>query len=51
MKITYYGHSILIAMIGVMVIETTNTIGFSLFGGFIIGIALRLARKSGEENI
>ena len=48
--ITKYGHSIIIAMIGLW-----TPIAFDSFAGYfaaggIIGIALRLARQSGQES-
>lgn len=49
MKITPYGHAVIISVLGVLLLSF-NGIIYSLVGGFMIGTGLILARKSGEEN-
>ena len=48
-KITKYGHSILIAMCGVF-LAGYDFLWASFFGGLLIGYGLLLARESGQEN-
>lgn len=50
MKITTYGHSILISTLGLWVCLFSNTLMWSWFGGTLIGFGLVLARKSGKED-
>jgi len=48
-EITKYGHSIIIAMIGVF-LSSYNFIWTSFLGGLLIGYGLVLAKQHGEEN-
>lgn len=48
-KITKYGHAIIIAMLGVF-ISSYPWIWTSFLGGLMIGYALVLAKQYGEEN-
>ena len=48
-KLTQYGHAIIIAVFGVMIITLSSSVLFNFFGGLIIGTALVLARNSKEE--
>ena len=49
-KITTYGHAILISMLGLWIAIMFNGVAGGLMGGFLIGVGLRLARKSGEKE-
>jgi hypothetical protein len=49
-KITTYGHSIIISMIGLWTFLLFPGIIGYFVGGLIIGFALRLARRSGLED-
>lgn len=49
-NITKYGQSIIVAMMGVFMVSMSTGIITSAIGGLFIGSALKLARKSGEEN-
>ena len=49
MKITTYGHSILISIMGIMICSVNNLL-WAMVGGFMIGTGLYLARKSGYED-
>ena len=48
-KITKYGHAILMAMSGIFV-SSYPWLWTSFVGGLLIGYGLKLARESGEEN-
>jgi hypothetical protein len=50
MKITTYGHSILISILGLWISLASTGLMWSIFGGTLIGIGLSLARKSGQEQ-
>ena len=50
MKITTYGKSILIAMAGIFMASANTGYLFSIISGIFIGNALRLARRSGQEE-
>ena len=49
MKITTYGHAIIIMCIGLFFISTTSLLS-TFFGGCLVGYSLRLARRSGAED-
>jgi hypothetical protein len=48
-KITKYGHAIIISMLGI-VITSYPWLWTSFIGGIMIGYGLKLARQYGEEN-
>lgn len=50
MKITTYGMSIIVAMMGIFMASAHTGFLFSIIAGIFIGNALRLARKSGQEE-
>ena len=50
MRITTYGHSILISILGLWISLTSTGLMWSWVGGTLIGIGLVLARKSGQEQ-
>jgi di/tricarboxylate transporter len=50
MRVTNYGHAILISMVGLWVATMFNGILFGLLGGMMIGTGLVLARQSGKEE-
>jgi len=50
MKITNYGHAIIISMLGLWIAMMFNGILFGLLGGVMIGTGLVLARQSGKEE-
>jgi len=49
MKITKYGHAIILSVFGIFITGYNQPL-FSLIGGILIGLGLRLARESGSEN-
>jgi hypothetical protein len=49
-KISTYGHSVLIASIGLWTVLSFDGLIGKFFGGCIIGLALRMARRSGLED-
>jgi hypothetical protein len=49
-QISKYGHSIILAWIGIYFIVHFDTFLSWFIGGYIVGYALRLARQYGEEN-
>ena len=49
MKITEYGHAVLIATIGVFCLQYNN-IFWGFVGGTMIGFGLFLAKRSGEKE-
>jgi hypothetical protein len=49
-KISTYGHSVLIASIGLWTVLSFDGLIGKFFGGFIIGLALKMARRSGLED-
>jgi len=49
-KITTYGHAILMSIFGLWIAITFNGILFGFMGGLLIGTGLVLARKSGKEE-
>jgi hypothetical protein len=49
MKITTYGHAMLISVLAIFVLQF-NGILWSLLGGVMIGTGLALARESGKEE-
>tara|TARA_R110000772_G_scaffold55472_11_gene126584 strand:+ start:342 stop:491 length:150 start_codon:yes stop_codon:yes gene_type:complete len=49
MRITQYGHSIILLTISVMIISYSNSLWMSGLGGLLAGFALRTSRKSREE--
>jgi len=49
-KISLYGHAILISMLGLWIAIMFNGVAGGLMSGFLIGVGLRLARKSGEKE-
>lgn len=49
MKITLYGHAIILSMFGIMFTSFSGLM-WSVLGGFMIGTGLVLARKSGEKD-
>ena len=52
MKITTYGHSILISILGLWICLFSDRLTWSWIGGILIGVGLLLARQSGrEENL
>lgn len=48
-KISKYGHSIIISMLGIF-IASYPWLWASFIGGIMIGYGLKLARQSGEED-
>ena len=50
MKITTYGHAILMSIFGLWIAITFTGIIWGFMGGLLIGTGLVLARKSGEEQ-
>ena len=50
MRVTNYGHAILISMLGLWIAMMFNGILFGLLGGVMIGTGLVLARQSGKEE-
>ena len=50
MKVTTYGHSILISILGLWISLASTGLIWSMFGGTLIGFGLVLARKSGKEE-
>jgi len=50
-QMTKYGHAICIAILGMWMPITFDNLVGHLAEGLMIGIALRLARQSGEESI
>jgi len=50
MRITNYGHAIIISMLGLWIAMMFNGILFGLLGGVMIGTGLVLARQSGKEE-
>ena len=48
-KLTRYGHSIIIAMIGIGIFSFSNSILMGILGGATIGLALHIARTSCDE--
>jgi hypothetical protein len=49
-KISKYGHAIILSYFGILFIAHFNTILSWFIGGYIIGFALRLARQAGRED-
>ena len=49
MKITTYGHAILVSVFGILSTQA-NGILWGLLGGVMIGVGLVLARESGKED-
>jgi hypothetical protein len=49
MKITTYGHAIILMCIGLLFTSTTSLLSI-FFGGCLVGYSLRLARRSGKED-
>ena len=49
MKITQYGHAIIISVLGIFATSFDGLL-WSVLGGFMIGTGLVLARKSGEDD-
>ena len=50
MRITNYGHAIIISMLGLWIAMMFNGFPFGLLGGMMIGTGLVLARQSGKEE-
>jgi hypothetical protein len=50
MRITTYGHSILISILGLWISLASTGMIWSIFGGTLIGFGLVLARQSGKEE-
>ena len=50
MKITTYGHAILMSIFGLWIAITFTGIIWGFMGGLMIGTGLVLARKSGQEQ-
>jgi hypothetical protein len=52
MRITTYGHAMILSILGLWISLASTGIIWSIFGGTLIGFALVLARQSGrEENL
>jgi len=49
MRITTYGHAIIIMLIGLLFTSSTALLS-TFIGGLLIGYSLRLARRSGKED-
>jgi hypothetical protein len=49
MRITTYGHAIILMCIGLLFTSTTSLLSI-FFGGCLVGYSLRLARRSGKED-
>ena len=50
MRITTYGHAMIISILGLWTTMFFNGILFGLLGGMMIGTGLVLARQSGKEE-
>jgi NO-binding membrane sensor protein with MHYT domain len=50
MRITTYGHAIILSIMGLWISLASNGLIWSMFGGTLIGFGLLLARQAGREE-